>query len=35
VRQVIVPVPTEDDFASADEADASRDGDESRQTDVG
>jgi preprotein translocase subunit YajC len=35
VRQVIVPVPTEDDFASTDGADATLDGDESRQTDVG
>jgi preprotein translocase subunit YajC len=40
VRQVVVPVPDPeefgaDEFDSADEADATLDGDESRQTDVG
>jgi len=40
VRQVVVPVPATDEFANedfdaADESDATRDGDESRQTDVG
>jgi preprotein translocase subunit YajC len=40
VRQVIVPVPDPEEFGAGefdaeDSADASRDGDESRQTDVG